>query len=560
MADITRLGVDQTDLVTLLERTVGRIWIPSSAFNDIDANVAAAQIGGSTPYAFAFDENTDAHMDTSILAPKNMDVTATMSIYVYWSSADTNGTDCMWAIDYSAIASGEDVGASVTNIAAAASTDSTTADDLNISAAITLPANAFAAVGEVLFMSLHRDADNGSDDLAADAHFHGIRIDYTCDPSISTSTGAKITRVGLHQGDLVNLLDKTVGQMWIPVPEFNDIGNAQLSAVIGSGKAVGMLFDKDTDEHIDTTLLVPENMDVTKAASIYVYWSSGNTTASKECTWNIDYAAREVGQDVGVAVTNITAGVDTDSTSANYLNISPVLSLPADTFASTDELFFLSLFRDVDESDDLAVDAVLYGIRMDYTCKPSISTTVGADIMPTGMLQGDMVTLLDRSVGRMWIPISHFSDNGAGTLVIVGGVRAVGMTFATGADEAIEIALLAPKNMDVAQPMTATVYWSSVDTGDAETLQWDIDYVAAGVNDDIGDTIATVTAALDVNSGTADLLQTAEVITIPADALASTAEVLFLSLRRDVSDDNLSSDAHCFGVRINYTCSPSISS
>lgn len=557
MTDITRLGVDQLDLVTLLERSVGRAWIPVSSFNDI-GGAEYARVGVSTPYAMAFDKDADEHIDVAWLVPKNMDVTKAASIYVYWSSVNTAGKDCTWDIDYSAVALGEDVGAAVSNMTAGIDTDSGTADDLNIGPAITLPADTFAATGEVLFMSLFRDID-AADDLAADAHFHGLRIDYTCLPSISTSEGANITRVGLHQGDLVNLLDKTVGQLWVPVSEFNDIGGAQLSAVIGSGKAVGMLFDPTTDEHIDVTLLVPENMDVTKAASIYVYWSSGNTSSGKECTWNIDYSARTEGEDVGVAVANISAGADTDSEDANDLNVSPAMALPADTFASTDELFFLSLFRDVDESDDLSVDAVFYGIRIDYTCKPSISTTVGADIMPTGMLQGDMVTLLDRTVGKLWVPISKFSDNGAGTLVATGGVRAVGMTFATGSDEAIEVALLVPKNMDVAQPMSIYVYWSAAGTG-AEDCQWDADYIAIAADDDIGDTVLTVAATADDNVTTADILQIAPVITIPADTFASTAEVFFLSLRRDVSDDDLATDASVYGIRIDYTCSPSISS
>lgn len=374
---------------------------------------------------------------------------------------------------------------------------------------------------------------------------------------------ANITQQGIPQGALVDLLDKSVGQLWIPVSEFNSMGNETLGA-IGTSKPYGMTFDKDTDEHIDTAILVPANFDVTKAASIYVYWSSADTNGTN-CTWDIDYIARASTEDVGATVSNITAGVDADSTTADDLNIAPAMTLPANTFASTNEVLFLSLFRDVDASDNLAVDAYFLGLRIDYTCDPSISTSYPAKITPTGMLQGDMVDLLDGMVGRLWLPMSKFMikpTGGAAVSAVADSSPGVitGLAYATGADDSMGLSLLVPENMDVTKAAYIYVYWSSEDTGAAETVNFDIDYLPIAAGEDVGATDSEIVAAADTNSATADALQLTAAITVPADTFASTAELFCLSLRRDTTADDLSSDADVFGIRMDYTCSPSIDS
>lgn len=179
---ISKTGLSQEDLVDLLDRATGRLWIPVSAFNDIGLATLGA-VGGSTPTGMTFDAATGEAVDVTILCPKDMDVTKAASIYVYWSSADTNGTDCVWDIDYIAVGAGDDVGAATANLTTT-DTDSTTADDLNISDALTLPANTMASTAELLSLSVNRDADEVADDLAADATFYGIRIDYETLPNI----------------------------------------------------------------------------------------------------------------------------------------------------------------------------------------------------------------------------------------------------------------------------------------------------------------------------------------------------------------------------------------
>lgn len=564
MADITRRGFHQKDLVTLLEKTVGSIFIPCGSFNETDANTDIDEIGGGQLLGILFDDTTEAHMDITLLAPENMDVTKAASIYVYWSSAQSTASRaCVWNIDYVVAAAGEDVGATVSNIAAAADTDIETADDLNISEAMTLPADAFASTSELLFLSLHRLPTDGNDNLGADAACYGIRMDYTCLPSVSVTGPANITPLGIDQGNLVKLLEKSVGRIWIPVSEFNDMGNATLGN-INSKRAFGMLFDPNADEHIDTAILLPKNYDVTKAASIHIYWSSADTNGT-DCTWDIDFLAIAAGENIGASVSNMTAGVDKDNTSANYLNIGPAITIPANALASTDELLFLSLFRDIDASDDLAADASFFGLRIDYTTTPSISTTVPADITRTGMLEGDMVTLLDRTVGRLWIPMSRFMikpANGAAVSAIQDTSPGVisGLSYATAADDSMGLTMKVPANYDITKESYIYVYWSTEDTGTSEVVNFDIDYLAIATGDDIGAGDSEIVAAADTNIAQADGLQITEAIIIPANKFASTDELFILSLRRDTTADDLSSDADVFGIRWDYTCDPSISS
>jgi len=182
MSDIKKTGMSQGDLVSLLNGMQGKIYIPFTQFSDI-GNATAGAVGSSKPTGLAFDKTTAEEADTHIVLPDNVDVSKAMTIKVYWSSADTAGGDAIWDIDYIARASGEDIGATVTNLTTT-DTDSTTADALNISDALTIPASTLASTDELLYLNLRREAAASGDTLDADATFYGISIAYTSTPSI----------------------------------------------------------------------------------------------------------------------------------------------------------------------------------------------------------------------------------------------------------------------------------------------------------------------------------------------------------------------------------------
>lgn len=179
---------------------------------------------------------------------------------------------------------------------------------------------------------------------------------------------AEIRAEGLSQTDLVALLDRLVGRIWIPHSAFSDIGNAA-GAAVGSSKPTGLAFDQTTAEEADVTILVPKDFDETVLASMYIYWSSSAVVSTNGVVWDIDYVARAIGEDMGVAVTNLTT-TDLDSATADALNRTAALTLPADTVA-VDDLLNLNLRREAaDGSDTVTVQAEFYGIQIDYTSKP----------------------------------------------------------------------------------------------------------------------------------------------------------------------------------------------
>ena len=93
---------------------------------------------------------------------------------------------CKWNLGYKALAEGDDVGTAVTSLTVT-DLDSATADDLNITAALSVPASTLASTDEIVAFELLRDADATADTVDADAHFYGMLIEYETDPSIDNS-------------------------------------------------------------------------------------------------------------------------------------------------------------------------------------------------------------------------------------------------------------------------------------------------------------------------------------------------------------------------------------
>jgi len=179
---ITSLGYTQKALVTLLDKMTGRIWIPAAAFNDA-GNAAFAAVGGTARTGMAFDPSTDEYIDVSLALPKDVDLAVALSCYAYWSSDGTSGYPCNWGILYLASAAGDDMGAAGTAVTVS-DPDNTTADDLNISPVISIPASTVASTAEMLNLAFYRDADASADSLAEDAEFYGLLITYQPKPVI----------------------------------------------------------------------------------------------------------------------------------------------------------------------------------------------------------------------------------------------------------------------------------------------------------------------------------------------------------------------------------------
>ena len=174
------------------------------------------------------------------------------------------------------------------------------------------------------------------------------------------------------------------------------------------------------------------------------------------------------------------------------------------------------------------------------------------------MLQGDLVDLLDKMTGERWLPVGIFDDIGAGALGAIGGSTPVGFALATGADEHISTILKVPKDYDVTKSSTFTAYWSSTGTDDTKTFLASLSYIPRAVTEDVGATATILAGTADTDSATADVLNAAPAITLPADTFASVAELLYLSFFRDVSGDDVAGDVHFYGLLWEYSTTPEI--
>jgi len=179
MAKINPRGMSQGDLVRLLDRATGTLWIPAGHFN-LQPTSTEVLVGGTIPTAISYDTSSDESACANIYIPDDIDCGEAMSAYIYYSCVSTSGTVC-FDIDYVSRASGEDVGVAVTDVAGSATTTNGTADVLEISSA-SIAADA-CANGDVLFLNVRRDV-SAADDMSGDADMYGVRIDYTTRPSI----------------------------------------------------------------------------------------------------------------------------------------------------------------------------------------------------------------------------------------------------------------------------------------------------------------------------------------------------------------------------------------
>jgi hypothetical protein len=181
-------------------------------------------------------------------------------------------------------------------------------------------------------------------------------------------------------------------------------------------------------------------------------------------------------------------------------------------------------------------------------------------ITARGFNQEGLVDLFDNMTGRIWLPIDVFIDVGNSELAAVGSTTTVGMALDKTTDEHISYNLVLPKIVDVTKAMAVYVYYSSVNTTASKAGVFGLSMKATADGEDIGATHTLATVVADTDSTTADGLGITDGLAIAANFLASTEELLTLSLYRDANhaSDNVDADIEVYGVRIDYTPRPEI--
>ena len=181
-----------------------------------------------------------------------------------------------------------------------------------------------------------------------------------------------ITKTGAEQQDVIQLLDQLTGEIFIPYSAFSIIISTPVVAAIGGSTVGGYAMDATTAEAVTTVLRVPNDfpaLDATAAVNCYVNWSAAAT--SGDVVWDIDYRVSALAEDIGAAVTNITA-TDTAAGTADFASESPVLAIAANVLADSDLLFITVRREAADAGDTMTGDASFNGLRISYTTNPKI--------------------------------------------------------------------------------------------------------------------------------------------------------------------------------------------
>lgn len=150
------------------------IWIPANQMSLQTSGTAATAGQLNDIPVNVHTHNSDDEATFSLLIPSDLSVNGRMRIYVYWASANTSGSkDVDWDIEYRVTAEDADTGASSATNVTVEDTDSTTANDLNISGAIDIPASDLTA-GSVFHGLFFNDNDQGN--IATDCQVVGLKV------------------------------------------------------------------------------------------------------------------------------------------------------------------------------------------------------------------------------------------------------------------------------------------------------------------------------------------------------------------------------------------------
>jgi hypothetical protein len=129
-------------------------------------------------YVADFDPTSDEYMQWTVVMPSDYDAGTVTGVF-YWLADSASGNSVVWGLQGQAYADSDPIDAAW-GVAQTVTDANNAQNDVNITAAtaaITL-ANGPAA-SELVQFRAYRDADNGSDNLAADARLIAVRVTFT---------------------------------------------------------------------------------------------------------------------------------------------------------------------------------------------------------------------------------------------------------------------------------------------------------------------------------------------------------------------------------------------
>jgi len=127
-----------------------------------------------------FDDGIEESCFVDIILPYRREAGTDVTVSVYWHSAAAIAGDCIWGIEYNAIADSDAVGGATTTVEQAFTTDGT-AGDLSIDTFTTKILAANIDDKDIMGIRLYRKAADALDTLAGDARCLGLNLEFTSD-------------------------------------------------------------------------------------------------------------------------------------------------------------------------------------------------------------------------------------------------------------------------------------------------------------------------------------------------------------------------------------------
>lgn len=180
------------NLVAAKGGTIGQqtIWWPAGAMEPAVTTAPATsnvvEIGTSLFAARTMDFATDAddYAYFGLQMPKSWDA-GTLVCQFVWSATGTTANTVLWAIAATSLGDDEVLTTAFPSpVSPAADTNSTTADDIMISAEVSVTVGSTPTAEDYVMFEVSRDVSG--DTLAEDARLHGIKIHYTIDTGTDT--------------------------------------------------------------------------------------------------------------------------------------------------------------------------------------------------------------------------------------------------------------------------------------------------------------------------------------------------------------------------------------
>jgi hypothetical protein len=149
------------------------------ASGDTTTNYAALDYRNQQP-VLDFDKDTDESAVFSTVMPQNYAGTTGVTVYIHWSASGVTVNDVIWDVAIERIGDGQQDVDSDGFAAVNSVTDTAPGTDGFVTIAnVSFTDGAdmdSVAKGEKFRLKITRDADNGSDDLDADAELHAVEI------------------------------------------------------------------------------------------------------------------------------------------------------------------------------------------------------------------------------------------------------------------------------------------------------------------------------------------------------------------------------------------------